>query len=105
MMDLLKNRVTVKKYTKVANGRGGFTLTETDLGQKWAAVLPMSVREMAQFMQLDKAIDTRIIMRKDPDIDQDCIIYFRDKRFTVDQIIDRVDFLDYNELIVIGENV
>ena len=34
MMDLLKNRVTVKKYTKVANGRGGFTLTETDLGRK-----------------------------------------------------------------------
>ena len=105
MIELLKNRVTVKKYTKVANGRGGFTLTETDLGEKWAAVLPMSVREMAQFMQLDKAIDTRIIMRKDPEIDKDCIIYFRNKRFKIEQFIDRLDFLDYNELIVIGEKV
>jgi SPP1 family predicted phage head-tail adaptor len=104
MIGLLKNRVTFKKLQKVPNGRGGFSLNEIDKGQRWAAVLPMSVREMAQYMQLDKQIDTRIIMRRDPDIEQGDIIYFRKKRFTIDQIIDREDFLDYIELIAIGEN-
>lgn len=104
MIGLLKNRVTFKKLQKVPNGRGGFTLQEIDKGQRWAAVLPMSVREMAQYMQLDKQIDTRIILRRDPEIEQGDLIYFRNRRFTIDQIIDREDFLDYIEIIAIGEN-
>jgi SPP1 family predicted phage head-tail adaptor len=99
MIGLLKNRVLVKRENKVPNGRGGFSISEIDIGQRWAAILPMSSRELAQFMQKEKEADTRIVMRRDPAIDSGCVIYYRQSKFYIDQVIDRLDHSDYVEFI------
>jgi SPP1 family predicted phage head-tail adaptor len=99
MIGILKNRVLVKKETKVANGRGGFSTNEVDIGERWAAILPMSSRELAQYMQKEKEADTRILMRRDPAIDSSCVIYYGNYRFYVDQVIDRLDHSNYMDLI------
>jgi SPP1 family predicted phage head-tail adaptor len=99
MIGLLKKRVLVKKETKVPNGRGGYSTNEIEVGQRWAAILPMSSRELGQFMQKEKEADTRIVMRFDQDLDTSCVIYYKNNRYRVDQVIDRLDHSDYMELI------
>ena len=99
MIGRLDKRVTVKKEEKVPTGRGGFSTSEIELGKRWAAILPMSSRELAQFMQKEKEADTRILMRADPDLDSSCVIYYKNSRFYVDQVIDRLDHSNYSELI------
>jgi SPP1 family predicted phage head-tail adaptor len=105
MIGYLKNRVQVKKLLKLPNGRGGFETSEIDLGEKWAAIMPLSHREITQYMQLDKNIDARIVMRKDPEIDSDCIIIFRNIRYEVDSMLDRLDFSDFIDLLAQGEKI
>lgn len=99
MIGHLKSRVTVKKENKVPNGRGGFSTDEIDLGKRWAAILPISSRELAQFMQKEKEADTRIIMRSFSELDSSCVIYYKNYRYYVDQVIDRLNHSDYTELI------
>lgn len=103
MLGLLKNRVTVKKELKQPNGRGGFSINEVEIGKRWAAILPLTHREIAQYMQLEKQFDTRIVMRADPEVDTSCIIYFQDRRYRVDQMIDRMPYSDFVDLLTTGE--
>ena len=105
MIGLLKNRVIVKKEIKQANGRGGFTINELEIGERWAAILPMTAREIAQYMQLDRQLDTRLIMRRDPEIDTACVIYYKDRRYQVDQALDRLDHSGFMDLITRGEKI
>lgn len=105
MIGLLSNRITLKKFDKIPNGRGGTISREREIGERWAAVLPMTYSEQARYKQDDKQIDTRILMRHDPELSTDCIVYFKDRRFIVEQVIDRLRHSEYTELIARGEKI
>ena len=105
MIGKLNKRVTVKKEEKIANGRGGFSTNEIEVGVRWAAILPMSSRELGQFMQKEKESDTRIVMRSDPELDSSCVIYYQNNKFYIDQFIDRLDHSGFVELIARREVV
>ena len=105
MIGLLKYRVQVKKEIKTPNGRGGFSVSEVEIGDRWAAMLPMTAREVAQYMQLDRQLDTRFIMRRDPEITTASVIYYKDRRYKVDQALDRLDHSGFMDLITRGEKI
>jgi SPP1 family predicted phage head-tail adaptor len=105
MIGLLRNRVQLKTESKVSNGRGGWKIEEVNNGTRWAAIIPLNGRQAAEYMQLDKKIDTRIIMRRDPDISADTVIYFRDWRYRIDSVLDRLDHSDFIEILAEGEKI
>jgi SPP1 family predicted phage head-tail adaptor len=105
MLGLLKHRVTLKKETKQPNGRGGMIVNELDLGVRWAAFTPPLQRQITEFMKLGKEIDSRIIMRADPEMDSSCVIYYKDKKYRAYQIIDRLDHMGFVDIFAKGEKI
>ncbi len=59
----LDKRVTVQYPTKVSDAMGGFTLTWTDHGTIWAAIMPVSANDMIQAAQQVMNITHRIRIR------------------------------------------
>lgn len=105
MLGLLKHRVTLKKETAQPNGRGGVIINERDLGVRWAAFTPPLQRQITEFMKLGKEIDSRIIMRADPELDSSCTIYYQGKKYRAYQIIDRLDHMGFVDIFAKGEKI
>lgn len=97
-----RDRVDVKRATRVDNGRGGWTDTEDEIGSYWAYCQPLSARNIVQYRQADMNVDTQFTMRFNTAIDNHCVFYCRGQRFIVESIIpDRQN--RYLYVLAIGE--
>lgn len=59
----LNKRITIQYEVKTADGMGGFTVVWTDLMSIWAAIWPVSAKEIVQSMQPVMEITHRIRVR------------------------------------------
>lgn len=66
----MNERLTLVGTTKVDNGRGGWTETDTPAVTVWAAIIQQSAAEVIRFNSEDTKIKTKIQTRYHPDIQQ-----------------------------------
>lgn len=65
----LRHRVQLQKLVAVDDGGGGVEEDWVDVATVWAAVEPVRGRERLEAMQLEAAVDHRVVIRYRPDID------------------------------------
>jgi SPP1 family predicted phage head-tail adaptor len=82
-----RDRITVNKVTKVDNGRGGWTETESEVGEYWGYLEPLSAKNIIQYRQADMNVTTKFSMRFNTAIDTHCVFYARGERFLIDSVI------------------
>lgn len=58
-----RHRITLQEQNLTADGYGGTTQSWVEIGQFWADIRPMSVREILAARQGQTLVDTRIVMR------------------------------------------
>lgn len=59
----LNKRIVIQTPTSTADGMGGFTIVWGNYQQLWAAIWPMSAKEMVKSMQVSMEITHRIRIR------------------------------------------
>jgi SPP1 family predicted phage head-tail adaptor len=103
MIGQMRYRVNLIKEVKTPNGRGGWDIVLQDLGFRWAAILPLSKHAVAQFQQLDRQADTSIYIRRDPEINTNCIVEHGSMTYTINAVLDPQHYSDFMELVAQGE--
>lgn len=96
----LDKRVDVTTVQKVFDGRGGYTNVEKPLGSFWAALLPMSSFEQAQYMQMNTNVNIKVYMRYNPLFVKGMKIKFRNKTYEVRGIVNPAFEDEFMELVV-----
>ena len=59
----LNRRMTVMAYSDAPRADGGITKAETNLGQRWASIEPLSGREYMEAAQMGSEVTHRIRLR------------------------------------------
>lgn len=84
----LNKRITIEKKVTKGNGRGGVCSVEwEEFATIWAAILPLSGREIIQAEQLKSEITGRVKMRFMPGISPEMRIKFGNRIFNIAGII------------------
>lgn len=102
MIGQMKDRINVKFNKKEDNGRGGWTLTELDMGTFWGEIRPASARNIIQYRQADMNTNTTIIMRANANINKFCTLYARGSKYTIEEIIPEGQYL---KITAVGEEI
>ena len=63
MIGKLSKRITIQYPVSTADNMGGFTVTWSDYPMLWAAIWPVSAKEMVKSMQTSMEITHRIRIR------------------------------------------
>jgi len=63
----LRNRVTVKRYSKISDNKGGYTNTTATLYTDWANVQPMTGQRLLEYEKITDKKPFVITMRKRSD--------------------------------------
>lgn len=79
----LDKRIAVQKPVKTADGRGGYTTTWTDFHICWAAIWPVSAKQMLANETVISVTSHRIRIRYREDITSDCRVTYRNRIFTI----------------------
>lgn len=69
MIGRLRHRVTLQRFVAVDDGGGGTVEDWQDVATVWAAVEPIRGRERLEAMQLEQAVDHRVVIRYRPGLD------------------------------------
>lgn len=101
----LDKRVEVTKIQRVFDGRGGYTNKEVVLGTFWAALMPLSVSEQAQYSQMNTNVNIKIFLRYNPTFTKGMKIKFRNKTYEVMGIINPSFEDEFMELVVLESGV
>jgi head-tail adaptor len=102
MIGLMKDRIAVESQIKVENGRGGWTYSYSTIGTWWGKLTPLSARNIIQYRQADKNVDTEIIMRANTLISRDCILFSRGNKYIIEEIMEKDGFYI---IMAVGEKV
>ena len=103
----LNKRITIQKKSTTATTRdefGQLNYVWEDLGTFWAAVEPLTGRELWAQQQLQSELTTRFRIRYQPNIITDMRISYVDKIYVIKSVIDHKE--DHIELqLLTGEGV
>lgn len=103
MIGFLKDRIEIQSRTTEVNVRGGFSYGFSSVGERWAAISPVSQTDVNRYREYQVETDTRILLRYDPDESMrpkagDRLIY-GDNVIEVTAVIDTLYNKDYLELL------
>jgi SPP1 family predicted phage head-tail adaptor len=102
MIGQMRDRVTIKLEQKSDNGRGGWLIQEVDMGTYWAKIEDLREANIIQYRQADKQTNTRITMRANDVINNNCVIYARGNYYRIEEIIEKDGFIT---LLTVGEKI
>jgi hypothetical protein len=102
MIGQMKDRIKVVHINKIDNGRGGFQRREVEIGTFWGSIEEQSARNIVEYRQDEMRTNTRIIMRKDSRITRKCVLYARETKFEIEEIIDEGSFIN---ILAVGEKI
>jgi SPP1 family predicted phage head-tail adaptor len=95
----LNQRITIQSQTRTADGMGGWTETWATLATVWAAVWPVSAREILKAGQTSMEITHRIKIRYRAGVDPSYRILFGTRYFSIMSIINVGERGEWLELL------
>jgi len=82
----LRHAITIRRYTNVADGSGGFTRTHVDTSTR-ASIQPVSGRETFESMKLEAKVSHKITVRFGVSVKPTDDIVFGSRLFKVSAVI------------------
>jgi SPP1 family predicted phage head-tail adaptor len=95
----LNQRITIQSQTRTSDGMGGWTETWATLATVWAAVWPVSAREILKAGQTSMEITHRIKIRYRAGVDPSYRILFGTRYFSIMSIINVGERGEWLELL------
>lgn len=83
----MNKRITIQTYTQAADTYGEPIRTWSDIGTRWAAVEPLTMREFITAKQLASQIDIRFITRYLADIKPKMRIVYNSENYNIEAVI------------------
>lgn len=99
MIGRMDKRITIQEPVQVADGMLGQTTTWTDKATVWAAVWPVSGKEIVKNMSLPGVITHRIRIRYRSGVTPACRILFKARYFNIVSVINIDEKKEFLELI------
>lgn len=84
----LRQRITLQKSVKTADGHKGSTEQWQDLASMWASVVPLSGREYFSAHQIKAEVTHRVKVRYREDVTVQMRFKHRDRNLYIESIID-----------------
>ena len=84
-----RQQIVIKTFTQVSDSLGGQTNTEATFTTAWAAILPVSTKEVLANQDLEMRTTHRIITDYVSGLLGDMVVYYGTRRFEILSIINR----------------
>ncbi len=80
----LRQRANLYGMIDQADGRGGWHRIPGLIEQNvWMSIIPLSARDIERYQTVYPEVDTRIVLRYREDLDDDCWIIHRSRKYEV----------------------
>ena len=83
----LRHQITIKEKVQAPDGMGGFTETLSTVHETWAAIWPVSAKEVRENMRVEANISHNIRIRYRSGISHAMIVVFGIRTFEIKGII------------------
>lgn len=83
----LRHQITIQEKVQTADGMGGFTETLTTVHETWAAIWPVSAKEIRENMRVEANISHNIRIRYRSGISHAMTVLFGARTFEIKGII------------------